>query len=150
MEERGYNEVYDNGNNLLDVFVRTGTYKVFAATNRKTRERKVFRTLQDLEAFLYNGGYHISISERRQIFARNMESHWRRDIISLTTRPDGGAREVCFLHGGKIRTGWVLGYNLCDNNEVIVRCNCQGAYTNVTGYKTVTAPIENIVMLSDY
>lgn len=150
MEERDYNEVYDNGNNLLDVFVHTGTYKVFSAKNRVTLERKVFRTLQDLEAFLYNGGYHIVISDRRQMFVRNMESHWKRNIISLTTRPDGGAREVCFLHSGKTCTGWVLDYNPCDSNEVIVRCNCQGAYTNVTGYKTVTVPIENIVMLSDY
>lgn len=150
MEERDYNEVYYNGNNLLDVFVHTGTYKAFAATNRKTRERDVFRTLQGLEAFLYNGGYHIIISERHQIFVRDLESHWRRNIICLTTRPDGGAREVCFLHGGKIRTGWVLGYNPCDNNEVIVKCNCQGAYTNATGCKTVTAPIDNIVILRDY
>lgn len=150
MEERDYNEVYDNGNNLLDVFVHTGTYKVFAATNHKTRERKVFRTLQDLEAFLYNGGYHLRISERGQMFVRNMGLHCKRHIISVTTRTDGGAREVCFLHGGKTRTGWVLGYNLCDNNEVIVRCNCPGAYTNATGHKTVTVPVENIILLSDY
>lgn len=150
MEERDYNEVYDNGINLLDVFVHTGTYKVFSAKNRVTLERKVFRTLQDLEAFLYNKGYHIVISERRQVFVRNMESHWKRNIISLTTRPDGGAREVCFPHGWRTCTGWVLGYNPCDNNEVVVRCNCQGAYTDATGYKTVTVPIENIVMLSDY
>lgn len=64
MEERDYKEVYDNGINLLDVFVHTGTYKVFSAKNRVTLERKVFRTLQDLEAFLYNGGYHLCVSER--------------------------------------------------------------------------------------
>lgn len=150
MEERNYNEVYDNGISLLDVFVHTGTYKVFSAKNRVTLERKVFRTLQDLEAFLYNGGYHIVISERRQVFVRNMESHWKRNIISLTTRKGGGAREVCFPHGWRTCTGWVLGYNPCDNNEVVVRCNCQGAYTDATGYKTVTVPIENLVMLSDY
>lgn len=150
MEERDYNEVYDNGNGLLEVFVHIGDIKVFAATNRKTYERKVFRTLQDLEAFLYNGGYHIIMSDRRQMFVRNMESHWKRNIISLTTRPDGGAREVCFLHSGKTCTGWVLDYNPSENHEVVVRCNCQGAYTNDAGYKTVTVPIENIVMLSDY
>lgn len=58
-KERDYNEVYDNGNGLLEVFVHVGARKVFSATNRKTRERKVFRTLPDLEEFLYNGGYHI-------------------------------------------------------------------------------------------
>ena len=150
MEERDYNEVYDNGISLLDVFVHTGTYKVFSAKNRVTLERKVFRTLQDLEAFLYNGGYHIVISERRQVFVRNMESHWKRNIISLTTRPDGGAREVCFPHGGRTCTGWVLDYNPSENHEVVVRCNCPGSYTNATGHKTVTVPVENIILLSDY
>lgn len=150
MEERDYNEVYDNGINLLDVFVHTGTYKVFSAKNRVTLERKVFRTLQDLEAFLYNGGYHIIMSDRCQMFVRNMESHWQRDVLRLTTRPDGGAREVCFLHRGKTCTGWVLDYNLWDHNEVVVRCNCPGAYTNDTGHKTVTVPVENIILLSDY
>lgn len=29
MEERDYNEVYDNGNNLLEVFVHVGDRKVF-------------------------------------------------------------------------------------------------------------------------
>lgn len=66
MEERDYNGVYDNGNNLLEVLVHIGDNKVFAATNSNTRERKVFRTLQDLESFLYNRGYHIIISDRRQ------------------------------------------------------------------------------------
>ena len=150
MEERDYDEVYDNGNNLLEVFVHVGDIKVFSATNRNTRERKVFRTLQDLEAFLYNGGYHLRISERGQTPVRNMGLHCKRHIISLTTRTDGGAREVCFLNGWRTYTGWVLDYNPCDSNEVIVRCNCQGAYTNVTGYKTVTVPIDNIVILSDY
>ena len=151
MEERDYNEVYDNGNNLLEVFVHVGDSKVFSATNRKTRERKVFRTLQDLEAFLYNGGYHLRISERGQAPVRNMALFCKRRIMSLTTRNDGGAREVCFLGGGKTFTGWVLDYNPSENHEVVVvRCNCQGAYTNNAGYKTVTVPIDNIVILLDY
>lgn len=149
-KERDYNEVYDNGNGLLEVFVHVGARKVFSATNRKTRARKVFRTLPDLEAFLYNRGYHIIMSDRRQMFMRNMDLYWKRNMIRLTTRPDGSAREVCFRHGWRICTGWVLDYNPCDKNQVIVRCNCQGAYTNVTGYKTVTVPIESIAILSDY
>lgn len=148
-KERDYNEVYDNGNGLLEVFVHIGDTKVFSATNFKTRERKVFRTLQDLEAFLYNGGYHIIMSERRQIFMRNMESHWKRDLMRLTTRPDGSDREICFPHGRIICTGWAIGY-LCNDNKVAVRCNCQGAYTNDAGYKIITVPIDNIVILSDY
>lgn len=150
MEERDYNEVYDNGNNLLDVFVHTGTYMVFSATNCKTRERKVFRTLQDLEAFLYNGGYHIIMSDRRQMFVRNTEPHRLRNVVWVTTRLDGSPREVCFLHGGKIRTGRALGVNEDNDNELTVRSNAARAYTNTEGYKTVSVPIENIVILSDY
>lgn len=149
MEGRDYNEVYDNGNNLLEVFVHIGYNKVFAATDRNTRERRVFRTLRDLESFLYNGGYHITISDRRQMFMRNMESHWKRDLTRLTTRRDGSAREICFPHGRIICTGWATGY-LCNDNKVAVRCNCQGAYTNDAGYKIITVPIDNIVILSDY
>lgn len=150
MEERDYNEVYDNGNNLLEVFVHIGDNKVFAATNSNTRERKAFRTLQDLESFLYNGGYHITISDRRQMFMRNMEPNRLRNVVWVTTRLDGSPREVCFLHGGKIRTGWVLGVNEDNDNELTVRSNVAGAYANTEGYKTVSVPIENIVILSDY
>lgn len=42
MEERDYNEVYDNGINLLDVFVHTGTYKVFfRKESRDTRTESI-------------------------------------------------------------------------------------------------------------
>lgn len=150
MEERDYNEVYDNGNNPLEVFVHVGDSKVFSATNRKTRERKVFRTLQDLEAFLYNRGYHIIMSDRRQMFMRNMEPNRLRNVVWVTTRLDGSPREVCFLHGGKIRSGWVLGVNEDNDNELTVRSNVAGAYADTEGYKIVSVPIENIVILSDY
>lgn len=149
-KERDYNEVYDNGNNLLEVSVHIGGIKVFAATNCKTRERKVFRTLQDLEAFLYNEGYHIIMSDRRQIFLRNMEPYRLRNVVWLTTRPDGSPREVCFLQGWGTCTGWVLGVNEDNDKELTVRSNVAGAYTNREGYKTVSVPIENIVILSDY
>lgn len=149
-KERDYNEVYDNGNNLLEVFVHIGDYKVFAATNRKTRERKVFRTLPDLEAFLYNRGYHVIISERHQVFMRNMALCGPGDAVKVTTRPDGSAREVCFPHGRKTYSGWILGINGDNNKELIVRSNAPGAYTNEEGHKTVSVPIENIVMLTDY
>ena len=142
--------MYDNGNNLLEVLVHIGDNKVFAATNSNTRERKVFRTLQDLESFLYNRGYHIIISDRRQFFMRNMALCGPRDAVRVATRPDGSAREVCFLHGGKIRTGWVLGVSEDNDNELTVRSNVAGAYANTEGYKTVSVPIENIVILSDY
>lgn len=150
MEERDYNEVYDNGNNLLEVFVHIGDNKVFAATNSNTRERKVFRTLQDLESFLYNRGYHIIISDRRQFFMRNMALCGPRDAVRVATRPDGSAREICFLNGWKTHSGWVLGVNEDNDNELTVRSNVAGAYTNTEGYKTVSVPIENIVILSDY
>jgi hypothetical protein len=150
MEERDYNEVYDNGNNLLEVFVHIGDNKVFAATNRNTRERKVFRTLQDLESFLYNRGYHIIISDRRQFLMRNMALCGPRDAVRVATRPDGSAREICFLNGWKTHSGWVLGISEDSNKELIVRSNVNGAYTNAEGYKTVTVPVENIILLSDY
>lgn len=37
-----------------------------------------------------------------------------------------------------------------NKREVIVRCNCPGAYTNVTGHKTITVPVDKIILLSDY
>lgn len=150
-KERDYNEVYNNGNDLLEVFVHVGAHKVFSATNRKTRERKVFRTLQDLEAFLYNRGYHLVMTDRATIFARYiMEGVSPLTIIDLTTRRDGSLKEICFARENKMYTGWVIGKNLCDKREVVVRCNCPGAYTNVTGHKTVTVPVDKIILLSDY
>lgn len=151
MEERDYSEVYDNGNNLLEVFVHAGLHNTYAATNVKTEERKRFNSLKDLESYLYNKEYHLVMTDRATIFARNiMEGLSPQSIIDLVTRRDGTRKEICFQRENRTYTGWIIGKNLCDKREVIVRCNCPGAYTNVTGYKTVTVPVENIILLSDY
>lgn len=149
--ERDYNEVYSNGNEYIKVFVHAGLHNIYAATNVKTKERKRFNSLKDLEVYLYNKEYHLVMTDRAKIFARNIvEGLSPLSIIDLTTRRDGSAREVCFRHGWRICTGWVLDYNPYDKNRVIVRCNCPGAYTNATGHKTIRVPVENIILLSDY
>lgn len=149
--ERDYNELYGNGNGYLKVFVHTGPYNIFAATNVKTMMRKRFNSLKDLEAYLYNTGYHLVMTDRATIFARNiMEGQSPLSIMDLTTRRDGTPREICFPRENRTYTGWIIGKNLCDKREVVVRCNCPGAYTNATGHKTVTVPVENIILLSDY
>lgn len=149
--ERNYNELYGNGNDYIKVFVHVGLHNIFAATNVKTSERKQFGTLKDLEAYLYNKGYHLVMTDRATIFARNiMEGVSLLSLMDLTTRRDGSPKEICFARENKTYTGWVVGKNLCDKREVVVRCNCPGAYTNVTGHKTVTVPVDKITLLSDY
>lgn len=149
--ERSYNELYSNGNDYIKVFVHAGLHNVFAATNVKTKERKRFNSLKGLEAYLYNEGYHLVMTDRAKTFARNiMEGQSPLSIIDLTTRRDGSPKEICFRRGDSIYTGWVIGKNQCDKREVVVRCNCPGAYTNATGHKTVMVPVENIILLSDY
>ena len=150
-KERDYTEVYDNGNGLLEVFVHVGLHTIYAATNVKTSERKRFGALKDLEAYIYNNGYHLVTTDRATIFARNiMEGLSPLSIIDLTTRRDGTPREICFSRENRTYTGWILGKNLCDKREVVVRCNCPDAYTNATGHKTVTVPVDKITLLSDY
>lgn len=149
--ERNYNEVYSNGDDYIKVFVHAGLPTIYAATNEKTKERKRFNSLKDLEAYIYNKGYHLVMTDRATIFARNiMEGVSPLTIIDLTTRRDGSPKEICFTRENKTYTGWVIGKDLCDKREVIVRCNCPGAYTNVTGHKTVTVPVDKITLLSDY
>ena len=149
--ERDYNELYSNGNEYIKVFVHAGLHNIYAATNVKTSERKRFSSLKDLEAYLYNKGYHLVMTDRATIFARNiMEGPSPQSIIDLVTRRDGTRKEICFQRENRTYTGWIIGKNLCDKREVIVRCNCPGAYTNATGHKTVTVPVENIILLSDY
>lgn len=149
--EGDYNELYSNGNEYIKVFVHAGLHNIFAATNVKTRERKRFESLKDLEAYLYNKGYHLVMTDRATIFARNiMEGVSPLSIIDLTTRRDGTRKEICFPAENRTYTGWIIGKNLCDKREVVVMCNCPGAYTNATGHKTVTVPIDNIIILSDY
>lgn len=149
--ERNYNELYSNGDIYLKVFVHTGLHNTFAATNVKTMERKRFNSLKDLEAYLYNNGYHLVMTDRATIFARNiMEGQSPLSIIDLTTRRDGTPKEICFSRENRTFTGWIIGENLCNKREVVVRCNCPGAHTNATGHKTVTVPVENITLLSDY
>lgn len=149
--ERNYNELYSNGDTYLKVFVHAGQHNIFAATNEKTGEQKRFNSLKDLEAYLYNKGYHLIMTDRATIFARNiMEGQSPLSIMDLTTRRDGTLKEICFPRENRTYTGWIIGKNLCDKREVVVRCNCPGAYTNATGHKTVTVPVENIMLLSDY
>lgn len=149
--ERDYNELYSNGNEYIKVFVHAGLHNIYAATNVKTRERKRFNSLKDLESYLYNKEYHLVMTDRATIFARNiMEGQSPLSVIDLTTRRDGTPKEICFQRENRTYTGWIIGKNLCDKREVIVRCNCPGAYTNATGHKTVTVPVENIILLSDY
>ena len=149
--ERNYNEVYSNGDDYLKVFVHAGLHNIYAATNVRTKERKRFNSLKDLEAYIYNKGYHLVMTDRATIFARNiMEGLSPQSVIDLATRRDGTRKEICFQRENRTYTGQIIGKNLCDKREVIVRCNCPGAYTNATGHKTVSVPIENIVILSDY
>lgn len=149
--ERNYNELYGNGNVYIKVFVHAGLHNIFAATNVKTMERKRFSALKDLEAYLYNKGYHLVTTDRATIFARNiMEGVSPLSLMDLTKRRDGTPKEICFSRENRTYTGWIIGKNLCDKQEVIVRCNCPGSYMNATGHKTVTVPVENIILLSDY
>lgn len=149
--ERDYNELYSNGNEYIKVFVHAGLHNIYAATNVKTKERKRFNSLKDLESYLYNKEYHLVMTDRATIFARNiMEGISPQSIIDMATRRDGTRKEICFQRENGTYTGWIIGKNLYDKREVIVRCNCPGAYTNATGHKTVTVPVENIILLSDY
>lgn len=149
--ERNYNELYGNGNEYIKVFVHAGLHNIFAATNVKTKERKRFNSLKDLEAYLYNKEYHLVMTDRATIFARNiMEGLSPQAIIDLTTWRDGTPKEICFPRENRTFTGWIIEENPRDKREVVVRCNCPGAYTNATGHKTVTVPVENIILLSDY
>lgn len=149
--ERNYNELYSNGNEYLKVFVHVGLHNIFAATNVKTSKRKRFDSLKDLEAYLYNKEYHLVMTDRATIFAHNiMEGNSPLSVIDLTKRRDGTLKEICFSRENRTYTGWIIGKNLCDKREVVVRCNCPGACTSATGHKTVTVPVENIILLSDY
>lgn len=149
--ERDYNELYSSGNEYIKVFVHAGLHNIYAATNVKTKERKQFNSLKDLESYLYNKEYHLVMTDRATILARNiMEGLSPQSIIDLVTRRDGTRKEICFQRENRTYTGWIIGKNLCDKREVIVICNCPGAYMNATGHKTVTVPVENIILLSDY
>lgn len=149
--ERDYNELYSNGNECIKVFVHAGLHNIYAATNVKTKERKRFNSLKDLESYLYDKEYHLVMTDRATIFARNiMKGLSPQSIIDTVTRRDGTRKEICFQRENRTYTGWIIGKNLCDKQEVIVRCNCPGAYTNATGHKTVTVPVEDIILLSDY
>lgn len=149
--ERNHNGFYSNGNEYIKVFVHAGLHNTYAATNVKTRERKRFNSLKDPESYPYNKEYHLVMTDRATIFARNiMEGVSPLSLMDLTTRRDGTLKEICFQRGDRTYTGRIIGENLCDKREVIVRCNCPGVYANVTGHKTVTVPVENIILLSDY
>lgn len=149
--ERNYNEVYSSGDDYLKVFVHVGLHAIYEVTDVNTKERKRFNSLKDLEAYIYNKGYHLVMTDRSTIFARYiMEGVSPLTIIDLTARRDGSRKEICFARENKTYTGWVTGKNLCNKREAVVRCNCPGAYTNVTGHKTVTVPVDKITLLSDY
>jgi hypothetical protein len=136
-------EVYkNNSGEILEVSkLPNGRIKLSQARNADRREPKSVGTVKELNAFLYNGGYHLAMTERSKRFGRHFTENNLSDEL-LTILPN---LELAIERNGDIFSCWFLADNA--DGTVEVSCNAPFAAVNWQGYKAVTVRIDELIII---
>mgnify|MGYP000367318983 FL=1 len=136
-------EVYkNNSGEILEVSkLPNGRIKLSQARNADRRESKSVGTVKELNAFLYNGGYHLAMTERSKRFGRHFTENNLSDEL-LTILPN---LELAIERNGDIFSCWFLADNA--DGTVEVSCNAPFAAVNWQGYKAVTVRIDELIII---
>ena len=136
-------EVYkNNSGEILEVSkLPNGRIKLSQVRNVGRRESKSVGTIKELNAFLYNGGYHLAMTERSKRFGRNFtENNLSSEL--LTILPNS---ELAVERNGDIFSCWFLADNA--DGTVEVSCNAPFAAVNWQGYKAVTVGLDELIII---
>ena len=136
-------EIYrSNSGEILEVSkLPNGRINLSQVRNAGRRESKIVGTIKELNAFLYNNGYHLAMTERSKRFGRHFtENNLSNEL--LTVLPNS---ELAFMKNGAIYTCWFLEFK--PNGMVEVRANTDFSYTNELGYKAVTLNISDLIVI---
>lgn len=136
-------EVYrNNSGEILEVSkLPNGRIKLSQIRNAGRRESKSVGTVKELNAFLYNGGYHLAMTERSKRFGRNFTENDLSDEL-LMIIPNS---ELAVERNGGIFSCWFLADNA--DGTVEVSCNAPFAAVNWQGYKAVTVRIDELIII---
>ena len=136
-------EVYkNNSGEILEVSkLPNGRIKLSQVRNAGRRESKSVGTVKELNAFLYNNGYHLAMTERSKRFGRHFTENDLSDEL-LMILPN---LELAVERNGDIFSCWFLADNA--DGTVEVSCNAPFAAVNWQGYKAVTVRIDELIII---
>jgi hypothetical protein len=136
-------EIYrSNSGEILEVSkLPNGRIKLSQVRNAGRRESKSVGTVKELNAFLYNNGYHLAMTERGKRFGRHFTENNLSDEL-LMILPNS---ELAIEHNGDIFSCWFLADNA--DGTVEVSCNAPFAAVNGQGYKAVTVRIDELIII---
>lgn len=134
-------EVYRNNNGKLLKVTKAQNGRIVAKCGNET---KSFENEKQFNVHLYNKGFHLAMTDRATLFARQYEE--AEDLSTfIDTLPN---RELAFQKDGSIYTGWFLAFK--PNGMVEVKTNTDFSYTNELGYKAVTLNISDLIVIQGY
>lgn len=136
-------EVYrNNSGEILEVSkLPNGRIKLSQIRNAGRRESKSVGTIKELNAFLYNNGYHLAMTERSKRFGRNFTENNLSDEL-LMIIPNS---ELAVERNGGIFSCWFLADNA--DGTVEVSCSAPFAAVNWQGYKAVTVRLDELIII---
>lgn len=136
-------EVYrNNSGEILEVSkLPNGRIKLAQVRNADRRESKSVGTVKELNAFLYNKGYHLVVTERSKRFSRHFTENNLSDEL-LMTLPNS---ELAVERNGCIFSCWFLVDNA--DGTVDVSCNAPFAAVNWQGYKAITVRLDELIII---
>lgn len=136
-------EVYkNNSGEILEVSkLPNGRIKLSQVRNADRRESKSVGTIKELNAFLYNGGYHLAMTERSKRFGRHFtENNLSEELLMILPNS-----ELAVEHNGDIFSCWFLADNA--DGTVEVSCNAPFAAVNWQGYKAITVRLDELIII---
>lgn len=136
-------EIYrSNSGEILEVSkLPNGRIKLSQVRNAGRRESKSVSTIKELNAFLYNNGYHLAMTERSKRFGRHFTENNLNDEL-LMILPNS---ELAVEHNGDIFSCWLLADNA--DGTVEVSCNAPFAAVNRQGYKAITVGLDELIII---
>ena len=136
-------EVYrSNSGEILEVSkLPNGRIKLSQVRNAGRKEPKSVGTVKELNAFLYNKGYHLVVTERSKRFGRHFTENNLSDEL-LMTLPNS---ELAVERNGCIFSCWFLVDNA--DGTVDVSCNAPFAAVNWQGYKAITVRLDELIII---
>ena len=136
-------EIYrSNSGEILEVSkLPNGRIKLSQARNAGRRESKSVGTVKELNAFLYNNGYHLAMTERSKRFGRHFTENNLSEEL-LMTLPNF---ELAVERNGDVFSCWFLADNA--DGTVEVSCNAPFAAVNWQGYKAITAGLDELIII---
>ena len=136
-------EVYkNNSGEILEVSkLPNGRIKLSQIRNAGRRESKSVGTIKELNAFLYNGGYHLAMTERSKRFGRNFtENNLSNELLMILPN-----LELAVERNGDIFSCWFLADNA--DGTIEVSCNAPFAAVNRQGYKAITVRLDELIII---